>query len=252
MNRRALAAFFVASVAACAPKEGTAPADPPAGGFLPPGVVPFEAGMKRPEPAIAPPLEDMPDLVPLSPEALAKTTRGFRAQCILTAEGKVTACLFRSTSGSQSEAALAALTKQTFKPAEKNGLPVAVEYEFGWALREERDLAQRPFSPPPPPVSPAGTTPFGKGMTRPQQVSGPPIRHTPEALAEGVEGMMIVRCVITEAGTVEGCHVIKGLPHLDQAVLRGLEASKYTPVEFNGRPVRVNYTFTLRFALPRK
>jgi periplasmic protein TonB len=53
--------------------------------------------------------------------------------------------------------------------------------------------------------------------------------------------------VITEEGAVEGCQVLKTLPYMEKEVVRALEATRYTPVELEGRPQRVSYTFTLRF-----
>ncbi|MDI3287848.1 energy transducer TonB [Polyangium sp. 15x6] len=85
-------------------------------------------------------------------------------------------------------------------------------------------------------------------MTRPHPISGlPQLPYTPQALCNRVEGVMIVRCVITEEGAIEGCQVLKTLPYLEKEVVRTLESTRYTPVEFEGRPRRVSYTFTLRF-----
>jgi hypothetical protein len=64
--------------------------------------------------------------------------------------------------------------------------------------------------------------------------------------------VMIVRCVITESGAVEGCSVIKGLPHMNEAVVRNLTSSRYSPVMFEGRAQRVNYTFTIRLVMPTR
>src|SRR5262249_6838178 len=46
----------------------------------------------------------------------------------------------------------------------------------------------------------------------PELIAGPEVRLSQEAVRSGVAGTMSVRCVITAAGTVEACEVLKGLP----------------------------------------
>ncbi len=88
-------------------------------------------------------------------------------------------------------------------------------------------------------------------MNRPTQVAGPTQPpYTREALVARVEGTLIARCVITTTGAVRNCRIIKGLPHLDQAVLQALQQRRYTPVLYNGQPVNVEYTFPFRFKMP--
>lgn len=93
--------------------------------------------------------------------------------------------------------------------------------------------------------------PFGAGMTRPEKTSGPAPQYTREALEARVQGLMIVKCVITTEGRIERCRIIKPLPHMEQAVLDSLYAQRYKPVTFQGRPVQVDYTFNIRLSLPR-
>ena len=93
--------------------------------------------------------------------------------------------------------------------------------------------------------------PFGAGMTRPEKTSGPAPQYTREALEARVQGLMIVKCVITTEGAIERCRIIKPLPHMEQAVLDSLYAQRYKPVTFQGRPVQVDYTFNIRLSLPR-
>lgn len=95
------------------------------------------------------------------------------------------------------------------------------------------------------------TLPFGEGMTPPVPLSGQPIVYTPQARAARVEGTLIARCVITVEGRVRECRILKGLPHMDEAVLDALYSRRYRPVTFQGRPVSVSYTVTLNLRLPR-
>ncbi|MCP3141057.1 energy transducer TonB [Pyxidicoccus xibeiensis] len=93
--------------------------------------------------------------------------------------------------------------------------------------------------------------PFGQGMTPPVLLGGQHIDYTPQALAARVEGTLVAKCVITVEGRVRDCKVLKGLPHMDEAVLDALHSRRYRPVTFQGRPVSVSYSFTLRLSLPR-
>jgi len=61
---------------------------------------------------------------------------------------------------------------------------------------------------------------------------------------------MIVRCIIETDGRLTECKVIKPLAHMEEAVLSALREQQYTPVMFQGRPQRVNYTFNFKFVLP--
>ena len=88
--------------------------------------------------------------------------------------------------------------------------------------------------------------PFGSGMERPRKISGRDPEYSREAMAAQVEGLMIVRCVIELDGTLQDCKVIKTLPYMEAAVLEALATHKYTPVMFQGKPQRVNYTFNIK------
>jgi len=98
-----------------------------------------------------------------------------------------------------------------------------------------------------------GTVAFGEGMTRPVLLSGPggtqSPQYTQEARQAEIEGLMIVKCVITADGNVSNCQIIKPLPHMDAAVLQWLAGAKYSPVTFQGHPQAVSYVFNFRFKL---
>ncbi len=92
--------------------------------------------------------------------------------------------------------------------------------------------------------------PFGEGMMRPEQTGGDPPRYTREALAAGIQGTMLVKCVITAVGTLENCRIIKPLPHMEKAVLDALSTWRYKPVHYQGRPVAVDYLIQIRLVIP--
>lgn len=95
------------------------------------------------------------------------------------------------------------------------------------------------------------TLPFGAGMTRPERISGPIPLYTKEALEKRVEGLMVVKCVITLQGEVRQCRIIQPLPFMEAAVLDALYQSRYKPVMLEGKPIQVDYTFNIRLALPK-
>jgi len=85
----------------------------------------------------------------------------------------------------------------------------------------------------------------------PVLLSGPGVTLSPEARRTGVEGTLLVRCVITASGTVEGCEVLKGLPLAEAAVLAALQARRYRPAQIEGRAVPVHHLFTVRIERAR-
>lgn len=91
---------------------------------------------------------------------------------------------------------------------------------------------------------------FGAGMTQPERISGPIPEYTKEALEQRIQGLMIVKCVITLEGEVRSCRIIKPLPFMEAAVLDALYQSRYKPVTLQGRPVQAEYTFNLKLTLP--
>lgn len=80
----------------------------------------------------------------------------------------------------------------------------------------------------------------------PVLLSAPEVILSPEARRSGVEGTMLVRCVITATGSVEGCEVLKGLPLADAAVLAALRARQYKPARIEGRAVSMRHLFTIK------
>ena len=87
-------------------------------------------------------------------------------------------------------------------------------------------------------------------MSRPSPIQPDEIQYTREAREARVAGVMIVKCVISVDGSLTNCRVIKGVPMMDQAVLGALARHRGTPVTFQGRPVSVDYTFTIRLKMP--
>ena len=116
----------------------------------------------------------------------------------------------------------------------------------GGAVSGEAGGASRAVAQPPP------TLEFNESsMKRPVFVSGPDLAYTRRALDRAVEGLMIVKCVVTVEGIVRDCHVMTGLPYMDDAVVAALEHRRYQPATLGGKPVEVNYVFRINLKLPR-
>jgi periplasmic protein TonB len=92
---------------------------------------------------------------------------------------------------------------------------------------------------------------FNDTMTPPAKSSGPDPEYTRQAIDHEVEGLMLVKCVVTVDGAVKDCRVVRGLPFMDRAVVEALERRRYHPALLYGKPVEVEYTFKIRLALPR-
>ncbi|MCC6557435.1 MAG: TonB family protein [Polyangiaceae bacterium] len=101
-----------------------------------------------------------------------------------------------------------------------------------------------------PAAAPAAPMHFGEGMTRPSPVSVRAPVYTREARAAKIGGTVIAKCVVTTSGSLTGCRIVKGLPHMNEAVLSALAASRYTPITYQGRPVAVDYAFTIKLVPP--
>jgi protein TonB len=106
-------------------------------------------------------------------------------------------------------------------------------------------------APPVAPPQPAGPVKFNSAMTPPVLLAGPPIEYTQQALEHEVEGVMVVECLVTVEGVVHDCRVLRSLPFMDRAVVTNLEHRRYKPSTLGGKPLDVQYTFTIRLKLPK-
>jgi TonB family protein len=86
------------------------------------------------------------------------------------------------------------------------------------------------------------------GVTLGVKIAGPPPVYSEEARLAKVEGAVIVESIIDRDGCVRPMSVIKGLPKgLTEAALEVLPLWVFTPATFEGKPVRVLYTLTVKF-----
>jgi TonB family protein len=95
----------------------------------------------------------------------------------------------------------------------------------------------------------AQVLPFRDGMARPVLLEKVDPVYTREARDAQVSGLILSKCVITTSGTLERCRIVKGIPAMDQAVLRALAKWRYTPVVYQGQKVAVEYVIPVRLIL---
>src|SRR5713226_3342504 len=89
-------------------------------------------------------------------------------------------------------------------------------------------------------------------MSPPERISGPDPEYTYLARAHDVQGVMLVKCLVTILGVVRDCRVVQGLPYMDGAVVDALLRRRYTPARLaDGRAVEVEFTFRVRLQLVR-
>ncbi|HOW86741.1 MAG TPA: energy transducer TonB [Candidatus Aminicenantes bacterium] len=73
-----------------------------------------------------------------------------------------------------------------------------------------------------------------------------------EARQAGVEGLVIIEAKADEHGKVVDARVLRSAPPFDQAALDAVKQWIYEPLVIDGKPRRVVFTVTVRFALKEK
>jgi len=64
-----------------------------------------------------------------------------------------------------------------------------------------------------------------------------------------LEGVVVLKAIISDVGGVEEVRVVKSVPPLDAEAVRAISLWRYRPATLNGRPVRVYLTVTVEFKL---
>ena len=70
-----------------------------------------------------------------------------------------------------------------------------------------------------------------------------------DALAAGIQGVVILEAVIAPSGYVSDARVLRSVPGLDQAAIDSVRQWEFTPTLLNGVPVSVIMTVTVNFTL---
>ena len=102
---------------------------------------------------------------------------------------------------------------------------------------------------PPPPVE-EGPVEYRLEMERPIRISGEDPQYTEMARRVRLEGVVILRAVITREGRVRDLSVVKPLGlGLEESALSAVEKWRFEPARLHGEPIDVVYRVTVRFRL---
>ena len=91
---------------------------------------------------------------------------------------------------------------------------------------------------------------LGPEMVPPRLLLGPEPRYPQAALLQQLGGTVVVRCTVTDGGSVQDCRVVKSVPLLDEAALQAVQGRHYAPALYEGRPVSVWMYLPVRFISP--
>jgi TonB family protein len=73
--------------------------------------------------------------------------------------------------------------------------------------------------------------------------------YPPQALAEGMRGIVILAVTIDREGRVESVEVVRSVPPFDEAAAEAVRQWQFEPTRVAGRPVRVRHTVPVEFRL---
>jgi TonB family protein len=136
------------------------------------------------------------------------------------------------------------LTVPDDKPEEKDPLPQQQVEEEPEEKPAEPAIASAAPPPPPPPVVKAKPTikkpiRLTEDMPKPVQLVMKTPEYPADAKAAGIEGVVIVKYVIAEDGSVRDVKALKGPPELQATCIEAVRSWRYQPVIVDGVPTAV-------------
>jgi periplasmic protein TonB len=114
----------------------------------------------------------------------------------------------------------------------------------------DESCALPPCSPDGRPGTDGSVLVLGPEMVAPRLLLGPEPRYPAAALLQQLGGTVVVRCTVTDRGSVQDCSVAKSVPLLDEAALQAVQGRHYAPALYEGRPVSVWMSLPVRFVPP--
>jgi TonB family protein len=112
------------------------------------------------------------------------------------------------------------------------------------AAEDDSPVADEPAAPDPSPPS-SGT------LVHPRNLDSCIVTYTPEAYAAQVQGRVVVRCTIKANGQNTDCRVLRGLPHMNKAIVEAMNQCRTEPVTLDGKPVdNSEHTWYIRLSPP--
>ncbi len=93
----------------------------------------------------------------------------------------------------------------------------------------------------------------GEGVPVPKKLKHVQPMYPPEALAQGIRGIVILDIVVDGRGKVASTSVLRSVAGLDEAAIAAARQWEYEPTKLDGKPVSVRLTVPITFslALPR-
>ena len=74
-------------------------------------------------------------------------------------------------------------------------------------------------------------------------------RYPDDAMKKQIQGSIVLHAVISKDGTIQKLEAVSGPPELIPAALKAVKKWKYKPTILEGRPVEVDTTINVVFAL---
>jgi TonB family protein len=88
-----------------------------------------------------------------------------------------------------------------------------------------------------------------EGVPAPKRTKHVQPVYPPEAIAQGIRGIVILDLVIGPEGKVESATVVRSVPGLDEAAIAAARQWQYSVTKVDGKPVRVRLTVPVIFSL---
>jgi len=92
----------------------------------------------------------------------------------------------------------------------------------------------------------------GGNIRQPLKIADVRPIYPDEALAAGIEGVVVMEVRVGTDGRVLDATVVRSIPELDDAALHAVRGWRYQPTLLNGQPVEVMITVTINFTLAEK
>jgi protein TonB len=107
--------------------------------------------------------------------------------------------------------------------------------------------------PPAPEVEPDGPIIWRPELTRPEKISGPNPIYPEVAVKAGLQGAVILECIIDSQGSVRVNKVLREQPlGMTEAAIAAVEKWRFEPSLLDGKPVDVIYVLTVIFRTERR
>lgn len=168
-----------------------------------------------------------------------------RVGFVIDPEGRVTnATLIRPLHPAIDSVAVRAVRSLSFRPAERDGRPIASYKTLSLTFEQEGERPRERFEITE--VTPQMLPDLRRGLQQMQRR----LRYPDAARRAEVEGRVIVQFVVDEEGRVEAPFVVESpSPLLNEAALEAIRTTRWRPGSTGGVPQRVQMTFPITFRL---